>query len=692
MATRNRKKDRIVLPEQQCFVQPLLFARRDGFNPFPPTRTAKTITPEVLKWFDELMTHEGPFGFDLEYYERKTETGATVWIPSILGVASRDLAIGVPWDTAVCRLFIEKCLEKGTRIVAFAGTGADKPVVDEALGVETPREVWADSMLTHYLCNQDFVKTTHKVEDADDSSSLGFMNLWTAASMTTMLPHWKSCSKKFCSQTFCPTHDVFGYCAIDAWAGLMVWLHNLETLKRFNFPIKVGLDDMHELAHICNEMKVRGVAIDWDRVAALAAEMETHKDGIFEYTLDAKGEKQFKAFNPNSPKQILEWFKQHGIVLENTDKKTVFRELEKVASRYSMELSEFREYQGPLPIEHEHLLNLAEYKESGKGVDAWFGPRYRGADGLIHPRFILTGTSSSRLASSKPNFQNIGKRGWAKRLKSCVVPRSPHLHLLSSDSSQLELRICLWAAGESPSRADTIFEDLVAKSDGKFKKAAEFAKMSERDVAKSVVHASNYLEGITILSEDDLRRDNIKKEIEEGALVYDPKWNYAGGVVGFTGSNLADRLFGNHTRESRRLALELRKQYVTEVPAIARWQQRTLRSVEENGYVQLPTGHFLRLYGNARDNAKIAIATWGQGGGAQYIQGVMLRFFRERGAIPVLNVHDELVFEVPREWSDKQCYEFISLMYEPILRMPGFKAPGKAKRGKNYGEMQELTL
>lgn len=685
------KKSRIVLPGHEEPAQIGLFTEERQFDPFPTVNNSIETIRRIL------YERSGPIGLDLEY----DQVRPGVYKPSILGLAANDICGAVRWEEALAKEVVDIALKSNRLLVGHSVVGADRPVLYEATSLETPLEAWGDSMLTHFLANQDFAKTTFKEEEDGDSGSLGFMNLWTAASMALSVPNWKRCRGRTCSHFICPTHDVFGYCAVDSWAGLQIYLSNLRELEQFGVPPSV-VQMMMEDALICHEMEEQGIAVDRELVKQLREEMKKHKDAIFDHTLGPKGEKIFTTFNPASPAQVIDWFLNNPVViggskyiirLEKSDKRNVYRELEKWAERLAFSsVQELIEFEGDLQPPLEELLKLYEFKDSGKGPDPWFADKYFRADGLIHPRFIATGASSTRLASSKPNFQNIGKRGWAKRLKQCIIPRHKDLCFVESDSSQLELRDVLWQAGVSTTVANTIFEDLVVKSDGAFARAAEMGKATPRDVAKSIVHATNYLESIQIYTENDLKRPNIKKEIELGAIHLHHDWHYGGGVVGFNGVNLAQRLFGDKTYENRQMALQLRKYYVDLVPAIRRWHMEKLRFIEKFGYAQLPTGHFLRLRGNARDNAKIGIGFLGQGTGAQYIRGVMRQYKKIHNVIPVLNVHDSLVFERPASITDRQALDFMSLMYEEIPEMPGFKAPGAATRGRNYGELEKIKI
>jgi hypothetical protein len=125
---------------------------------------------------------------------------------------------------------------------------------------------------------------------------------------------------------------------------------------------------------------------------------------------------------------------------------------------------------------------------------------------------------------------------------------------------------------------------------------------------------------------------------------------------------------------------------------IRQLHRKILREIEERGGVQLQTGRFLPLYGNPEDDAKMGAACHGQGGGADYVQGIMLRYNREVGVIPIMQVHDELVWEVPAAWTEAQIAEFLELMGQEDPRMPGFRSAFKAKRGINWKEMKDISL
>jgi DNA polymerase family A len=342
------------------------------------------------------------------------------------------------------------------------------------------------------------------------------------------------------------------------------------------------------------------------------------------------------------------------------------------------------------------LYRLDQYKRAGKGLKSWFDDKYIGRDGYIHPRFVVTGTSTGRLSSSGPNFQNIPKVGFGSMVRAAIVPRSPSLRISKADKSQLELRICLFYAGIHEDIGDDAFTWLVQNSDGKFEKPAARLGYKPRDVAKSVSHAADYLEGLVILSDKDLASKRRCDERRAGALiVFDgtggrPLWEYGGGVVAFTGGNLSERLFGDRRNEHRREALEIQEIYLERFPSIRRWHMELSAAIERKGRVVSHTGRHIDLYGSSEDNLKLAAAFLGQGGGADEVQEHMLKL-HHTNRIAIIQVHDELVIETPREWTNEQVKRSFDFFCEPSQRFANIRFPIKISTGDNWGSYNEST-
>src|SRR5581483_3904298 len=204
-----------------------------------------------------------------------------------------------------------------------------------------------------------------------------------------------------------------------------------------------------------------------------------------------------------------------------------------------------------------------------------------------------------------------------------------------------------------------------------------------------VSHSSNYGVGLQVLTGSRINSAQVKKEVEMGARIVFRDWEYHGGVVSFTGAHIAEILFGDKTLQSRRKALEIQTAYFRRFPSIRRWQ-KSVSQMAEKGWVQSASGRRLDLFGGPEEKLKQALAFFGQGCSADYIQESMLLYWAQ-GYVPLIQVHDELVFEIPRGMSDAQAYEFMQQMSSPSKFFPGFFCPVKISRGDNWLDMQEVA-
>ena len=686
---------KIANPDKPVYQQAGLFpvtSERPKYDPFPKLyQGAEANEYQFIEVLKDAVA-EGLIGCDLEFNDTR---------PTIIGIASRTKAIAVRWNEDLARVVVDQAQRRGVNIVGHSTIGAEKQELEKALGIKTPTSMYDCSLVAHHLCNADFTKLAGK-EDGEEAGSLGLMNLWVVASLYTDLPMWKDCRGGLCEGP-CPRHSVFDYCAVDSWASLASFYKLQDEMKSLNIPHSFYRDRM-DLTNICIEMEKKGLSINREWVTEMDKKAQDYKESLFPFDM-VNGKPVYREVNPKSRKQVLEYCKENNIHLEDTTKADVAKLLESTAKKEGFVaenvklLCEQLEQAPEISKKLDVVYRLYQFKSSGKGMKSWFADKYFGKDGKIHPRFVSTGTCTGRLSSSRPNFTNIPARGWGAEAKKSIVP-AEGCDLVDSDASQLELRVILFLAGyDVGSIGKDAFAWLVTQSEGYFAKAAVMAAMTERDISKSVSHGSDYLEGVSVLMPSDLAKPHIKAEIEYGARVlytrkHKPRltrdWDYRGGIVSFTGANLAERLFGDRTLANRKKALQITEDiYFEKFWAIREWQMKVLEMAEK-GYVQSPVGRYLRLYGSPEDDAKMAVAFFGQGLGSDLIQAIMLRFHRELNAIPSLMVHDSLVFEVDKAWSDEKVKEFISLMYEETALIPGLKAPGKAKRGPNYGDLRPI--
>ncbi len=690
-----RDQARFLKSPQMPLFQPAL-----QFNPFPPIY-------RNLEGFRLTLAEAraaGFAGFDLEFEGRR---------PTIIGIASPRSCAALPWDARLCL----EVIDSGAQLVAHAGAGADAPVVEAATGRRVPLKRWEDSMLLHYLLGLDFAAQPGKDEDDDDKQALGLMNLWAMASYWLDIPQWKRCRGYACDGP-CPRHDPHGYCAVDAWAGLVGFLTMMEEAVRMKLPLRV-YEEHKKLAVICELMQERGVTVDMAYIDSLEQQFQQHKQGIFPHEI-RDGKRMFGTwdeetqefapapFNPNSPAQIIAYFagqfaqhpKLKGIRFEAAQKKDIVTTLKRLCDKLGVDYTEQRDLitlqlQDDTPKIVQEFYGVYQWKFAGKGLTGWFAEKYLSKQdriyehgklirAMIHPRFIPVSTSTTRLASSNPNFQNIPIRGWASAVRQAIIPRDAGDDILKADKKQLELRMCLYASG-APMPVGDAFTWLAEKAEV-FKRYPK-----PRDVAKSVSHAFDYLEGLSLRWPQDLKTDRSRKEIETGALVVHRDWTYRGQIVCFTGSNLAKRLYGDASFDNRRKALEVQETYSKEFPQLRAWQRKMTQEIEDQGYIRASDGAFIYLDGGTpEEHLKLGAAFIGQGQSARHMHDIMIRYWEEQGEVWTLQVHDEAVVEKSKGWTDQQFRDWTQVMEEETWRFPGFKCPVDVKRGPNWGQTKSI--
>ena len=241
-------------------------------------------------------------------------------------------------------------------------------------------------------------------------------------------------------------------------------------------------------------------------------------------------------------------------------------------------------------------------------------------DGRIHTTFNQTFTDTGRLSSSDPNLQNIPVRSErGQRIRAAFVARAPGWKLLSADYSQVELR--LTAAISKDAQMIAAFqrgEDIHAQT-------------------ASVVY------GIP-LSEVTAHQRTRCKMVNFGI------------IYGISAFGLASRL-----RIPRKEAQALINTYFERYPAIKAYMDNAVETARKLGYAQTLFGRQRAIPEIASRNAttrtaaeRIAINMPIQGTAADIIKFAMIRIsdaLRERALRTrmILQIHDELLFDVPEE-------------------------------------------
>jgi DNA polymerase-1 len=240
-------------------------------------------------------------------------------------------------------------------------------------------------------------------------------------------------------------------------------------------------------------------------------------------------------------------------------------------------------------------------------------------DGRVHTSYAMAATSTGRLSSNDPNLQNIPIRTEeGRKIRRAFIAEDGHL-LLSADYSQIELRVLAHMAG-----------------------IAALKEAFAKDVDVHAVTASQMF-GVPIAGMDPLLRRNAKMI------------NY-GIIYGIGAFGLAQRL-GIEFDVARRYI----EAYFERYPGIRDYMERAKEEARAHGYV---TTLFGRKCATPEINSgnpsrrgyaeRAAINAPIQGSAADIMKRAMIRADRalansNLGARMLLQVHDELVFEVPED-------------------------------------------
>jgi DNA polymerase I len=239
--------------------------------------------------------------------------------------------------------------------------------------------------------------------------------------------------------------------------------------------------------------------------------------------------------------------------------------------------------------------------------------------GRVHTTFNQASTTTGRLSSTNPNLQNIPIRTEIGRpVRACFVAEKG-ARLLSADYSQVELRV--------------------------------LAHVAEEEVLKEIFRAGEDVHAATAAEVFEISRDDVGVGQRSKAKMV----NF-GIVYGLTGFGLADRL-----NIPRKEGEEFVSRYLERFPAVRAFRERVVERAQEEGYVTTLMGRRRSIpelrSGNPntrRLGERLAVNTVIQGTAADIIKVAMVRCqhaLREAGMAtrPVLQIHDELLFEGPPE-------------------------------------------
>lgn len=399
--------------------------------------------------------------------------------------------------------------------------------------------------------------------------------------------------------------------SIDAVKPLME--KELESHQQMNLLKDLELP----LARILSKMEEIGIYTDVNDLQRMQQELQEKLELLVQRIHDAAGEE----FNINSPKQL-------GVVLFETLKLPVIK---KTKTGYSTAVDVLEQLQNEHPI----INDILEYRQLAKLQSTYVEGLQKviSNDQRIHTRFNQTLAQTGRLSSVDPNLQNIPIRlEEGRKIRKAFKPSSEDSVILSADYSQIELRVLAHITQD-----DSLKEAFIHGQD---------------------IHTATARKVFGVEAEEvtDLMRRQAKAV------------NF-GIVYGISDYGLSQSL--NITRKEAKIFID---DYLASFPGVKQYMSDIVKDAKANGYVEtllhrrryIPdiTSRNFNLRGFAE---RTAMNTPIQGSAADIIKLAMVEFDKQvqhtsYKAKLLLQVHDELIFEVPKS----EVKEF-SLFVEDIM-------------------------
>lgn len=378
------------------------------------------------------------------------------------------------------------------------------------------------------------------------------------------------------------------------------------------------------LVPILADMEMTGVKVDVDYLRGLSREMGEKLKELADRIYELAGEE----FNIGSPKQLgrilfekLKLPRKRRTKTGYSTNEQVLRSLAQLHDLPALVL-EYRHFSTLKSTFVDNLPQLINHKT-----------------GRIHTDFNQAATATGRLSSSNPNLQNIPVRSEEGReIRRAFIPSQEGWVLLVADYSQIELRILAHITGD---------ERLVDA----FRKGLDI-----HSATASLIF--------------DVPLDQVTPDMRRRAKTI----NF-GIIYGMGAHRLSQEL-----KISFNEARQFIESYFKTYPGIQSYLERTVKDALEKGYVTTLLGR--RRYIPELRSAKQVTAEYGkrlavntpvQGSAADIIKLAMIRIYdylksSGKRAKMILQVHDELVFDLPEDEVDEMKDKVREIM-EGVLPM-----------------------
>jgi DNA polymerase-1 len=552
-------------------------------------------TPALRARLIGFLARQQEFSFDTETNSIDAITARLIGM-SFSYIAGEAYYVPVPEDRAAAQALVEEFrgLLEDNNITKIGQNIKYDILVLKSYGVHIQGPIF-DTMVAHYLLEPDM---RHNMDLLAET----YLH-YTPVSITELIGKK---GKKQISMADLPPAEVYEYACEDADVTL--------RLKQFFAPRleSAGLLDLfnkveNPLVPVLAAVEKEGISIDAAAMAESSKELSGHIAELEKRIYELAG----STFNIGSPKQLGEiLFEKLGL-------------LDKTKKTKTGQHATGEEILSKLAHKHEIAQLILDLRELTKLKSTYIDalPQLVCAlDGRIHTSFNQAVAATGRLSSTNPNLQNIPIRTEKGReIRKAFVPRNADHLLLSADYSQIELRIMAHFS-----------DDATMKQ--AFRQGLD-------------IHASTAAKvfGVPLDQVDsDMRRK--AKTINFGI------------IYGISAFGLSERL-----NIPRREAADIIDAYFAQFPAVHNYMDEVISKAREQEYVQTLLGRrrYLRDINSANANIRgyaerNAINAPIQGTAADIIKIAMINIqhwleAEKLGTRMILQVHDELLFDVPQE-------------------------------------------
>ncbi|MFP3124934.1 DNA polymerase I [Ectobacillus funiculus] len=381
----------------------------------------------------------------------------------------------------------------------------------------------------------------------------------------------------------------------------------LELKKNEQYGLFTDLE--LPLSRVLGEMEYMGVKVDRNRLLRMGEDLSVQLQAIEKDIHELAGSE----FNINSPKQL-------GVILFDKLNLPVFK---KTKTGYSTSADVLEK----LIDHHEIVPKILHYRQLGKLYSTYIEGLLKvvhSDSSKIHTRFQQALTQTGRLSSTEPNLQNIPIRlEEGRKIREAFIPSQEGWVIFAADYSQIELRVLAHIAKDK-GLMDAFLQDM----DVHTKTAMDVFGVNQDEVTSN------------------MRRQ--AKAVNFG-IVY----------------GISDYGLSQNLGITRKAAADFIETYFRSFPGVKEYMDSIVQEAKQAGYVttllnrrryipEITSRNF-----NLRSFAeRTAMNTPIQGSAADIIKQAMIVMFErlqeeKLTARLLLQVHDELIFEAPKEEIEK---------------------------------------